>query len=561
MSNKKCFLCGKLSDGDSNFCMHCGSKFPDGVPDGDNKNCPVCNTSNHHENIECMKCGYLLRKDIIRQFYTSGDKNFNQCPECGNILTPGKSVCNICGCDLPDLKIRTDYTGDFFDNCPEYGKNIKFFTDINKTGTYDSYLLEFKNYCIKKDIDMDYSDIGMVKCPDCSGYLSFISPHFIIKNTCPHCGFKFDFKSKARCLNCGRPVMEGQVRCECGYEFRDVECPNCKTYNRYTDTHCIICGIKLKGSGFRLPPSVPWGCQFKNGEAFLDTDILKSELLKDPYAVNGKVSADLLMSEFSKHNMIINEIAARWWIVSPDTCKSCGAKLHPMDVKCVKCDIAHYVGEYQNKILELKTVRDNYVESERNIEELSSLKWTYRLTDPDVIYYLNSLAPTAGESQLEYRQRLFREWIENSFIIYLLKVEWNIYFPDICMNCGTEFEKHNPECPSCGMQKNVPALSVLLSNEYVITEAFPRQFDDFTSNVAEICGDNGGDINYIDNGVVQCPKCSSYFHYLTPEFINTQDCPHCGVHFNFTARIYSTEEDLEGLSYEEYMEQFYDVKF
>ena len=547
MLNKKCSFCKKLNDEDSNFCMHCGRKFPDTTPEEDNKKCPVCNTKNHQDNIECMKCGYLLRKDVVRQFYTPCEKNIPRCPKCGNILLQTNFTCNICGCDLSDSKIITDYTGDFFDSYPEYGKNIKFFSDVNKYGSYNSFLFEFKKYCNKIDINQDYFNIGMVKCPKCNDYFSFISPHFILKNTCPHCGFKPNFKSKAYCLNCARPVREGQVKCECGYEFKNIKCPNCKTYNRYTDTHCITCGIQLNDSVFKLPSSLPWGCQYKNGEAFLDINILKKESLKDPYAVNGKVSADMLRFELLKHNKIINEIASRWWIVSPDTCKSCQTKLNPLNVKCEKCNITHYTSEYQNKILELK--------------ELSTLKWTYRLTDSDVIYYLNCLAPAIGESQIQYRQRLYREWMENSFIIYLIKIEWNIYFQDICINCGAEFEKHNPKCPSCGMQKNVPALSVLLTNENLVTEAFPRQFDDFTSNIAEICEDNEGDTQYLDDGVVQCPKCSSYFHYLTPEFISTQDCPHCGVHFNFKARIYSTEEDLEGLSYEEYMEQFYDVKF
>ena len=47
------------------------------------------------------------------------------------------------------------------------------------------------------------------------------------------------------CLNCGRTVKKGQMSCKCGYELRDVNCPECDTKNTYTNRFCTVCGKKL----------------------------------------------------------------------------------------------------------------------------------------------------------------------------------------------------------------------------------------------------------------------------------------------------------------------------
>jgi predicted amidophosphoribosyltransferase len=465
----------------------------------------------------------------------------------------------MCGFDFSDLKINNDFSDSFFKEHPEYEeyrKNLDFFNGINKFNDYDSFLFEFKEYCNEKNIDLPFFASGMIECPQCSDFFSFISPHFIINHDCPHCASEFDFDSKeSYCLNCGRPVRDGQMKCECGYEFVDMKCPNCRTFNPYTYNFCTSCGKKLMSHDLKFQLKPPRGCYSGNTDRLiLDIDFIKKESLKDPYRIDNKVYADVLRSEYLKHDKIISEISSRWWIVSPFNCKVCRRKIDPFEGNCAACSVTHHSDVYDNRVKELKTVKGNYAETERSPAELSNLKWTYKLEGADLNDYLNSLAPKIGESQLEYRKRLIKEYGENCAISYLIKIEWNIYFKNACMNCGSEFEKYNLACPSCGMIKEMPALSVLLNDEYVETESFPRQYDDFSDNVKSVCRDNGGDIQYADDGVVGCPQCSNYFHYLTPEFIDTQRCPHCGVYFNFDATIYQDESDLEGLPYEDYME-------
>lgn len=582
MVNKiKCPFCNELNEIDYKFCLNCGKELPIGddkfnLDIGDNVsnsedeqtteeqefiNCPACNTLNYQGSIECKECGYLLNKDIKKSFRTSNEKKYKKCPKCGNILFPNDNLCEICGYEF--LVIGCDSLDDFLEKHPqykEYTKNIDFFKDINKFNDYDTFLFQFNEMCVENNINLNWFDVGMIKCPQCLKFFSFISPYFIINHACPHCGNEFDFDSteEVYCFNCGRPVKEGQTKCECGYEFVDIKCPHCKTYNLYTNNYCTSCESTLRSYNVIFPHKSPQGCiRDDNNGLLLDMEFLKKELLKDPYQINDKVYTKVLQNGYLKLDKIINEICSRWWIVSPNYCKSCQSKIEPLEDNCPKCNITHHSDHYDNRVKELKTIKNNYTETKRGINELSNLKWTYKLSDTDIKDYLNSLAPVIGESQLEYRQRLFKEYGENNVISYLIKNVWNIYFKNRCINCGGEFEQYNLYCPSCGMKKSVPYLSVLFNKGNVKVEMFLGQYDDFSYNVKKICQDNGGDITYASNGIVSCPKCSNYFHYLTSDFINTQKCPNCGVYFNFNATIYEDEWDYLGISYEEYKEQFF----
>ena len=364
--------------------------------------------------------------------------------------------------------------------------------------------------------------------------------------------------SLPHCLNCGRPVEIGQTECECGYELADIECSHCKEMNEYTNNYCTSCGKRLWNSSVTFPNNPPRGCQFDD-RLLLDSDFLEKELVRTPHQTDGEVHTEVLRSQYLIHDNIIFEICSRWCIVSPSNCISCKSEIDPFENACPKCGIVHY-GHHDERVSELKSIRDNYCESERSVHELGKLKWTYKLSGIDADDYFNSLAPMIGESQLKYRQRLFREYGENCFIFYLIENEWNIYFEDACIYCGAKFEKYRLDCPSCGRQKSVPALSVLYNDDHVETESFAGQFDDFSRNVRDICMENGGDASYIDDGIAGCPGCSNYFHYLTSDFMDTQKCPHCGAHFSFTATIFQDEWDFAGIPYDEYMETYYGVK-
>lgn len=179
----------------------------------------------------------------------------------------------------------------------------------------------------------------------------------------------------------------------------------------------------------------------------MDNDILKEELLKNPFQIDNKIHTQTLYTEFLKYGKIINEISSRWLIVSPFNCKSCQRKIEPLNYRCPTCNIPHH-DDYDDRLKELKITENNYVETNRDIYELSNLKWTYKLSESDLNDYLNSLAPMIGEIQFEYRERLFKEWWETCAIMHIIRSEWNIYFENICMNCGDEFEPYNLHCPS-----------------------------------------------------------------------------------------------------------------
>lgn len=319
------------------------------------------------------------------------------------------------------------------------------------------------------------------------------------------------------CLNCGRPVAIGQIRCECGYEFADVKCPHCATANEYANNYCTFCGKRFWNCLTAFPDLLAIGCKFEDGTV-LDTDFIKKELVKTPHQINGEINAGVLRSNNVLHDMIISEICSRWWIVSPSNCISCKSEIEPLKNVCPQCSIAHYDANDKN-VCELKSMNDNYVETKRDINALSKLKWNYRLLDDDLDNYFYSLAPAIGESQYAYRQRLFKEYGENCVISFIIKCEWNVYFEDTCIGCGGKLEKYRLDCPSCGMKKSVSALSVLFNDDPVEIESFANQFADFSRNVLDVCRDNGADISYIDDGIACCPECLNYFHYLTPDFI------------------------------------------
>ena len=619
MVNKiKCSFCNELNKIDNKFCVYCGKELEIGngksdLFSGDVSNseraqttkehdfieCPACNALNYKESIECGNCGYLLNENIKKSFHISNDykksfsssdeKKYRKCPKCGNILSSNNNICNICGYEF--IVIDYDSSDDFFKNpiYKEYEKNLDFFKEINKFNDYDIFLSKFNEFCVENNIPLYFSNIGMVQCPQCLKFFCFISPHFILNHDCPHCSYKFDFDSaeeaycancgksvkkhqaicecghemdcvsadEAYCLNCGRSVKANQTVCECGYELADIKCPKCGTAHPYTTSYCTSCGNTLWHPDVVFSQKItPHGCIYENNNLVLDSTFLKKEALKNPYQINDRIYTQTLHSEYLKHNQIIDEICSRWWIVCQINCKSCLNKIDALKDNCPTCNITHYSDYYNDRVNDLKIIENNYIESERSFNELNNLKWNYKLNETDVADYLNSLSPKIGESQLEYRQRLFREWWEISVILYLIKIEWNRYFNNICMNCSSEFEQYNLYCPSCGMKKDVPILSVLLNDDYVETETIPRQYDEFSADLENICRDNGGDISYVEDGIVGCPSCSNYFHYLTPDFINTHRCPHCGAHFEINANIYHDEWDLEGLSYEEYIEQF-----
>ena len=354
---------------------------------------------------------------------------------------------------------------------------------------------------------MGFSKRGMVQCPQCQHLFSFISPYFIRNHRCPHCHHEFDFDcgdvycpncekaggegqkicecgyeldfvstDKSYCLNCGRPVREGQVKCECGYELADIRCPKCFSVNPYTNNYCTSCGSPIQNTDAVFPDTLPQGCTYEDNKLVFEFDFIKRQVSKNPYDENGMVYTQTLQRENSKCERIIDEISARWWITSPFNCIACKAHIDPFKDICSKCNSTHYTLPFENRIRELKTSQNNYVEP-HSIDELSRLKWSYKLKESNLKDYLNSLAPSIGESQMNYRQRLFKEFWENSAIIYIIKNIWAIYFKNRCMGCLTELKDNQMTCPSCGMKKFVSPLGEIFNDEKVESDRIPHEHE------------------------------------------------------------------------------------
>ncbi|WP_405294706.1 hypothetical protein [Methanobrevibacter sp.] len=207
------------------------------------------------------------------------------------------------------------------------------------------------------------------------------------------------------CLNCGRLVEIGQKKCECGYEFSDINCPKCNSKNSYTNRFCTTCGKKLWTSNVY---------NYKYPKRLFEKHLLKEVL---PYSLRytslyqrpkldftlGRL--DGLKSAKSIINEYLYEIGSRWKVVSPNYCINCINIITPYERSCTKCGSILFVDK---KIVDRIQNKNKYVEPKFDIV---GLKWTPKFSN----YYLGSLAPEIGESQFEYRERLKWEFAENNY--------------------------------------------------------------------------------------------------------------------------------------------------
>ncbi|AMD18302.1 hypothetical protein TL18_09945 [Methanobrevibacter sp. YE315] len=228
---------------------------------------------------------------------------------------------------------------------------------------------------------------------------------------------------KPYCLNCGRPVEIGQEKCDCGYEFRDIKCPECGTENAYANRFCTSCGEKLWRSNVydyvydkelfrrhflekRLPSdlrNISVYLIYKLGFAKYDSSTIRNSVGR---------SLEELESEEYKTYKRLDEICSRWMIVSPNYCINCLSILKPYEINpqlcsCPKCGVKFM--RMTKRVEYLKSEKNNYVQPPFDMAES---KWTSKRDDQR---YLNSLAPSIGETQFEYRERLKWEFAENTY--------------------------------------------------------------------------------------------------------------------------------------------------
>ncbi len=240
---------------------------------------------------------------------------------------------------------------------------------------------------------------------------------------CIYCGHKLLGDNQTRlihdspeplCLNCGRPFSEDQVKCECGFEFADIICPECGTKNSYKNRFCTRCGERLWT--FRV-------YDYKYTESLFEDPFSRKRL---PYALRntslntrvrkgiGKCpefwiwrtqasTVDDLKSEIRKVDGYLREICSRWKVISPDYCINCLYVIKSDEYSCAKCGLGFMADKKRVESLQSK---NSYIEPEFEDEDA---KWTPKYSGK----YMQSLAPAPGESQFEYRERLKWEYVEN----------------------------------------------------------------------------------------------------------------------------------------------------
>ena len=263
-----------------------------------------------------------------------------------------------------------------------------------------------------------------IKCPKCS---KLNDPH----KFCIFCGNKLPVSDdelelmkenpEPTCLNCGRPVEKGQTRCQCGYEFSDINCPKCNKENPYTNRFCTSCGKKLWTSNVsqyqynkhffekhlfkvRLPYSLRYTSLYKRVENDIGNDTLSDMSFLNLKNLKG------IESEIDKTDNNLSEIYARWNVVSPNYCINCLEMINSNNSECERCRFPSGV----KKRVEGIQTSDSYTEP---VFDKPEFKWNAKNRE----LYLLSLAPSIGESQLEYRERLKWEYGANKIIMEELK--------------------------------------------------------------------------------------------------------------------------------------------
>lgn len=260
--------------------------------------------------------------------------------------------------------------------------------------------------------------VDKIMCPSCHKLND-------IHKFCVYCGKELPINDErirlmndnpeAYCLNCGRPAKKGQTKCECGYEFAEIKCPECNAKNVYANRFCTSCGKKLWESdvlGYKyserlfenhfLNETLPYS--LRNTSLYKRSTNRSSWIGENtfPYTSdNLDLKLVKLRSEDLDADKNLYEICSRWKIISPKHCISC-LKISSGTCACM----APYLTN-EKRIESLQSEKNNYIKPRFDIEEL---KWTSK-NKPET--YLGSLAPAIGESQLEYRERLKWEFAAN----------------------------------------------------------------------------------------------------------------------------------------------------
>ena len=216
---------------------------------------------------------------------------------------------------------------------------------------------------------------------------------------------------------------------------------------------------------------------------------------------NRRWREEYAMKLYKQLNGDFIEIFARWKIYFSNYCIECGRQLEGDLKYCPWCGMDRSIDyDVQEMISKLKTESDFIIRNKTP-------------SNPTILDKVKSAKETNfdicdAESMESYRKRLYSLYWDKKKIYYKLLIEWQMYSSEKCISCGKSVNSGSSYCPHCGNQI------------FKVSDETLKWIEDRVKNLR---------INAI-----------------------LQDRPlsvHNGIH----------EWDREGLSYEEYMEMYYNM--
>ena len=163
------------------------------------------------------------------------------------------------------------------------------------------------------------------------------------------------------------------------------------------------------------------------------------------------------MKLYKKLQNDFTEIFARWNIYFNDCCIECGRQLEGDLKYCPWCGMERSMDSaVEKRILELKEepVSRKGSSPEETPTKPSLLERAKAASEkgPDIGDVESTFDIEDGESMEAYRQRLYSIYWHKKKIFYKLLIEWQMYSCEKCINCGKEVESDQNYCPHCGNQ-------------------------------------------------------------------------------------------------------------
>lgn len=172
---------------------------------------------------------------------------------------------------------------------------------------------------------------------------------------------------------------------------------------------------------------------------------------------NKRWKEELGMKLYAKLNEDFTEIFARWNLYFGDYCIECGRLLEADSKHCPWCGMARSMDSaVEKRIRELKAgpTSKNQASNEEIHSKPSLLERAKASSEklPDIGDVESGLGIEENESLESYRRRLYSIYWHKKKIFYKLLIEWHMYSSEKCISCSKEVKSVQNYCPYCGNQ-------------------------------------------------------------------------------------------------------------